>query len=166
MNFPPQGQLRPPDVEQVNKSHGRIEKRELWLVDSPEVGQYLADEFDWPGLNCCGWIRRSRRASIAATWQSQETTIWICSRPGDQLSPALVADALRGHWTIENGLFRVHDVSYNEDRLHARIIAPVLSQLRNTAINLIRREGFRYIPDAWRNFASRSDRGLSLLLQH
>lgn len=55
--------------------------------------------------------------------------------------------------------------SYDEDRLHARIIAPVLSQLRNTAINLIRREGFRYIPDAWRNFASRPDRGLSLLLK-
>lgn len=76
-----------------------------------------------------------------------------------------MADALRRHWTIENGLFRVRDVSYNEDRWHARIIAPVLSQFRNTAINLIRREGFRYIPDAWRTFASRPDRGLSLLLK-
>jgi len=150
---------------QINKGHGRLEKRELWLVDSPEVGQYLAAYFDWPGLKCCGWIRRSRRPTTASTWHSQETEIWVCSRSAEQLSPALVAHALRRHWTIENGLFRVRDVSYDEDRLHARIIAPVLSQLRNTAINLIRREGFRYIPEAWRNFASRPDRGLSLLLK-
>lgn len=137
----------------------------MWLVDSPELGQYLAAYFDWPGLQCCGWIRRSRRPSTASTWHSQETEIWICSRAADQLSPALVANALRYHWTIENGLFRVRDVSYNEDRSPARIIAPVLSQLRNAAINLIRREGYRYIPDGWRDLASRTDRGLSLLFK-
>ena len=142
-----------------------MEKREVWLVDSPELGQYLAAYFDWPGLQCCGWIRRSRRPSTASTWHSQETEIWICSRAADQLSPALVANALRHHWTIENGLFRVRDVSYNEDRSSARIIAPVLSQLRNAAINLIRREGYPYIPDGWRDLASRTDRGLSLLFK-
>ena len=41
---------RPPDEVEVTKGHGRLEKRELWWVESEELGQYLEQEYDWPGL--------------------------------------------------------------------------------------------------------------------
>ncbi|MGC8879850.1 MAG: hypothetical protein ACP5R2_11565 [Anaerolineae bacterium] len=39
-----------------------------------------------------------------------------------------------------------------------------LSNLRTVALNLIRRLGFRFIPDGWRVLAAQPDRGLSLPL--
>lgn len=50
-----------PDDVMVNKGHGRIERRELWWVEARELGSYLAQEYDWPGVTACGWIRRVRR---------------------------------------------------------------------------------------------------------
>lgn len=45
---------------------------------------------------------------------------------------------LRQHWAIENGVFRVRDVTYDEDRLHDRKIGLGLSSIRNAAITLLR----------------------------
>lgn len=74
-----------------------------------------------------------------------------------------IAQALRGHWVIENGIFRVRDVSYDEDRLHGRKIGRGLSSLRNVAINIIRYAGYPFVPDGWRDIASRTGFGLYLL---
>jgi hypothetical protein len=76
-----------------------------------------------------------------------------------------VAAYLRDHWAIENGVFRVRDVSYDEDRLHGRTIGLGLALIRNTAINLLRQQGYRFIPDGWRALASLPDRGLHLLVK-
>ncbi|MCK6628958.1 MAG: hypothetical protein L6R45_27735 [Anaerolineae bacterium] len=54
-------------------------------------------------------------------------------------------------------------MSYDEDRRHGRKITPALSLFRNLAINLLRQEGYTYIPDGWRDLASQPDRGLHLL---
>jgi hypothetical protein len=148
---------------EFSKGQGRIECREVWAVSSQELGRYLEQECDWPGLQLCGWIRRSRRKSGQSEWHSQETTVWVSSRSPENLSSTQVLTYLRGHWTIENGVFRVRDVSYDEDRLHGRKIAPALSLFRNIAINLLRQEGYAYIPDGWRDLASKPDRGLHLL---
>lgn len=132
-------------------------------MPSQELGVYLQQEFNWPGLQLSGWIRRSRRKSGQTAWQSQEMTVWVSSRSPEHLAAAEVLTYLRGHWTIENSVFRVRDVSYDEDRLHGRKIAPALSLFRNVAINLLRQEGYAYIPDGWRALASKPDRGLHLL---
>jgi hypothetical protein len=50
----------------------------------------------------------------------------------------------------------------DQDRLHGRAIGFSLSALRDAAINLIRRAGFHYIPDAKRFLPARSDLGLAL----
>lgn len=163
--FPPQGHLPPAEAIEFSKGHGRIECREVWTVASAELGQYLAQEFGWPGLQLSGLIRRSRRKSCQSKWHSQETTLWVSSRSCEHLSAPQVLTYLRRHWTIENGIFRVRDVSYDEDRLHGRKIAPALSLFRNVAINLLRQEGYAYIPDGWRDLASKPDRGLHLLFK-
>jgi len=161
--FSPLGQERPPDDVRGNKSNGREECREVWLVDGQEMTAHLARGFGWPGLRLCGRIRRSRKPLRAAVWQHQETHTWISSLSAEQVTAKDIGDALRGHWTVENGIFWVRDVSYSEDRLHGRKIAQSLSSLRNTAINIIRHERYPFIPDGWRDIASRPGLGLYLL---
>jgi hypothetical protein len=135
----------------------------VWLVDSREMRPYLEQELDWPGARLSGRIRRSRRSTHATAWESQETYIWISSLPIERVCPREINELLRGYWAVENGLFRVRDVSYDEDRLHGRCIGPTLSSIRNIAISIIRRQLYRYIPDGWRDIASHHDHGLHLL---
>jgi hypothetical protein len=58
----------------------------------------------------------------------------------------------RGHWTIENRLHWVRDVTFDEDRCRIRkgAGAQVMASLRNLAISLLRIAGARYIPSALR----------------
>ena len=135
----------------------------MWLEDGRELGAYLATASDWPGVQLGGRIRRSRRHLGEEAWASQKSHWWVSS-----LSPAPhraehVAQLLRDHWTIENGVFRVRDVSYDEDRLHGCQIGYGLSMVRNVAITLIRGAGYLYIPDGWRDIVCRPDQGLSFL---
>jgi len=149
----------------VDKGHGRIERRELWVVPGQELGAYLEEDYDWPALCPCGLVRRYRRQNHQEEWESVETTLWIAGGhlPEPLPGPAQLQASLRHHWTIENGVFYVRDVSMDEDRLHGRRIGFALSALRNGAINIIRRLGFLYIPDARRFLSARPDRGLPLL---
>lgn len=133
-------------------------------MDAQELEAYLQQEFGWKQVRLVGRIRRSRRRTQDRDWQNQETTTWIGSLPAQQTSPQATALALRHHWTIENGLFYVRDVSYGEDRSHARIIAFPLSEIRNLAISLIRHAGFPFMTDAWCDLSARPDFGFSLLL--
>jgi hypothetical protein len=140
-----------------------VECREVWLVDSREMGPYLQQELDWPGVRLSGHVRRSRRPLGQEEWESQETYTWVSSLPMERVSGRTINQFLRGYWAVENALFRVRDVSYDEDRLHGRRIGPCLSSLRNVAISIIRRQAYRYVPDGWRDIASQRDTGLHLL---
>jgi hypothetical protein len=140
-----------------------VECREVWLVNSRALGPYLEQELDWPGVQLSGRVRRSRRPLDQTAWESQETYIWVSSLAIEHVTPRTINQLLRGYWAVENGLFRVRDVSYDEDRLHGRLIGPGLSSLRNIAISTIRRQAYRYIPDGWRDIASQRDAGLHLL---
>ena len=70
---------------------------------------------------------------------------------------------LRGHGCIENRVFWVLDVTYSEDRNPARGIGVALSQLRCISLNVIRRLGYRHVPDGHRAAAAQPDRGLAWL---
>jgi len=93
------------------------------------------------------WTRRSRRAIGATRWEEQQTHTWISSLSPEGVTAKEIARPLCGHWTVENSIFRVSDVSYDEDRLHGRKIAPAVSSLTNAAINIIRQAGYPFIPD-------------------
>jgi hypothetical protein len=159
------GDRRRPDHVQVNKGHGRIERRELWVTPAQELGDYLEQDFDWPGVRLCGLIRRYRRPWCQRDWTSVKTTLWIAGGNLRDPPPERLQAHLREHWTIENAVFYVRDVSYDEDRLHGRIIGFSLSALRNGAINIIRQAGFRFIPDARRFLPARPDLGLTFLFE-
>ena len=163
--FPPSGQRRKADSDHTNLGHGRIERREVWLVDAGELTDYLAREWGWYGVRLCGRIRRCRKRWTDCQWQVEEH-IWVSSLTAEAVTADDIADALRGHWGIENGVFYVRDVTYGEDRLHARKIAGALAAMRNTAISAIRLLGHRYVPDGRRCISASPDYGLSLLFEH
>jgi hypothetical protein len=138
----------------------------LWVVDSQEMTAYLAEEWQWRGMQLSGRIRRSRWTGSPEGEHSQETWTWVSSLSPAVGTPERIAQELRGHWAVENGIFRVRDVTYDEDRLHGRKIGHSLAMLRNAAITLIRREGYPYIPDGWRDIAVQNDHGFHLLTKN
>jgi hypothetical protein len=155
---------RAPDHVQVDKGHGRVERREVWAVPAGELGAYLQADYDWPSVQWMGQIQRYRRFLRQTEWESVKTTLWIAGGKNlPPLSPEQIQQLLRRHWVIENGVFHVRDVTYSEDRLHGRRIGLPLSVLRNSAINLIRHAGFQYVIDARRYLPSLTDIGLSWL---
>ena len=135
------------------------------MVNALELAPYIQKELGWQKMRLVGKIRCSRKRTRDTQWRSQETTTWVSSLDPTGLTPKQVAAALRHHWTIENGIFYVRDVSYGEDRSHARLIGEVMSEIRNLAISIIRREAYPYMTDAWADISNQSDLGFSLLMK-
>ena len=71
----------------------------------------------------------------------------------------------RGHWTIENGLHYVRDVSFGEDAGHAAAgsTARALASVRNALLFVFRRAGWRFVPDALAHYGASVRRALSLV---
>jgi hypothetical protein len=71
----------------------------------------------------------------------------------------------RGHWSIENRLHWVRDVTFDEDRSQVRkgMGAQVMASLRNLAISLLRMAGARYIAPALRHCARLGSQVLRLI---
>lgn len=84
--------------------------------------------------------------------QHCETVYGITSLSPQQADPARVLELTRAHWTIENRLHWVRDVTFDEDRCRIRkgAGARVMASLRNLAISLLRMAGARYIAPALR----------------
>jgi hypothetical protein len=82
-----------------------------------------------------------------------------------QASPARLADLLRGHWAIENGLHYVRDVTFSEDASQVRTgTAPqVMATLRNLAIGALSRAGPVNLAAALRHHARDPKRPLVTL---
>lgn len=84
--------------------------------------------------------------------RSIETVYGVTSlSPGKADANRLLALA-RGHWSIENRLHWVRDVTFDEDRCRIRkgFGAQNMAFIRNLAISILRMAGARYIPEALR----------------
>lgn len=147
------GGRRPADWVEVEKGHGRLERREIWVEPAEELGEYLEREWGWVGLTCCGRVRRWR-CRLDGSMEEVEEHTWAASVPAELATPRRILGWLRGHWSVENRVFRVRDVSYQEDRLHGRKIGLALAHLRDGAINVIRGLHHRYMVDAWRELSA------------
>jgi len=82
----------------------------------------------------------------------RETVYGITSLLPAQASPAQLLALVRAHWTIENRLHWVRDVTFDEDRSQIRRGAgpQVMATLRNLAISLLRLAGAPLIAPALR----------------
>jgi predicted transposase YbfD/YdcC len=115
------------------KGHGRNDERCYVLAKIPPDFP-LKDQ--WPGIKAVGMAVRVTEKSDGTT--SGDTRYFISSR---FLSGKRFAQAVRGHWGIENSLHWVLDVTFDEDqsRTRERRMADNLSWLRRFAISLLKR---------------------------
>ena len=106
------------------------------------VGIDVIDHHAWPGLRSVVCVESQR--SVAGQ-TSYERRFYITSLGA--LNPTRVAEAVRGHWGIENRLHWCLDVSFGEDQSRIRLghSAENYSRLRRLAINLLRRDSTRKI---------------------
>jgi len=120
-----------------DKGHGRIEARTVSVIK--EVG-WLDGERRFPGElrlpHAATLIRVQSRAELSDRSRF-ETRYYISSA---QLSAKLAAQAVRGHWGIENQLHWTLDVVFAEDqsRLRKGHGARNMAVVRHFAINLVR----------------------------
>jgi predicted transposase YbfD/YdcC len=82
-----------------------------------------------------------------------------------QASPARLADYLRGHWAIENGLHHVRDVTFAEDASQLRTGSGphTMACLRNLVIGVLSRAGPVNLAAALRHHARDPARPLATL---
>lgn len=126
----------------VEAGHGRCERRDVQRITKvhPRLG--------FPHARRVAKITRCvvrTGAHIAAL----ESAYGISSLP-EQTTAAQVAALVRGHWSIENRLHWVRDVTDDEDRSTVRTgtLAAVMATLRNVALGLLRTAGAHNIAAA------------------
>ena len=89
----------------------------------------------------------------------------ITSLPATVAIPQRLLKLKRGHWTIENGLHYVKDVTLGEDRstVHTDNGPKIMAALRNTAVSLLRRAGFSTIAARMRYNCGHPEAALQVL---
>ena len=121
----------------IDKGHGRIEARRVAVsreVDWLSAERRFPGELRLPGVACI--LRVETEARLAERTRS-DTRYFISSAP---LTARQAADAVRGHWAIENRLHWVLDVTFGDDqsRLRKGHGARNMATVRHFALNLVR----------------------------
>lgn len=119
--------------ETTEKGHGRVESRRYWITDQID---WLEQKKDWSGLKSIGFVESERHINGKT---SRETRCFICSIKPDARK---FAQAVRQHWSIENNLHWQLDITFDEDKLRARInnAAQNMSILRRMVLNTLKKE--------------------------
>jgi predicted transposase YbfD/YdcC len=136
--------------------HGRVELRTLKAV--------TVNHFCLPHAAQVLQVTRKTRDLGTRPWRTV-TVYAITSLSHAQASPARLADLIRGHWTIENGLHWVRDVTFAGDSSQARTgTGPqVMACLRNLTIGVLSRAGPVNLAAALRHHARDPRRPLATL---
>jgi predicted transposase YbfD/YdcC len=139
-----------------DRGHGRIEIRTLKAVSVRHFGFPHAAQV----------LQVTRKVCDLATRKWHTVVVYaITSLSFQQARPARLADLIRRHWSIENGLHWVRDVTFAEDASQLRTgTAPqVMSSLRNLAIGVLSRAGPVNLAAALRGHARDPARPLATL---
>jgi predicted transposase YbfD/YdcC len=117
-----------------DRAHGRVELRTLKAVS--------VNHFGFPHVAQVIQVTRKTRDLGTRRWRTV-VVYAITSLTHAQAGPARLADLLRGHWMIENGLHYVRDVTFAEDasQLRTGTGPQVMACLRNLAIGALSRAG-------------------------
>lgn len=142
----------------VDKAHGRLELREV--TRSTALHGYL----DWPGVAQVA-RRYSRCVHVKTGVVTTETSYAVTSLPPQEVGPEQLAQLWRGHWTIENRVFHVRDVTMAEDlcQVHAGESARALAALRGAILSLLRFHKWHSIAAAFRHYHQRPVEALHLI---
>ncbi len=98
----------------VDKGHGRVERRECWVITDQDCLDYLAPQGQWPQLKAAVRVVGHRQTAEGSASQPR---YYISSLTGS--AEQLLAD-VRSHRSIENSLHWTLDVSFREDQCRVR----------------------------------------------
>jgi len=140
------------------KGHGRLETRTLTC--SAGLGDYLG----WPGakqvaMRCC------QRVDTKSGKVTCEITYVVTSLGRQQAGAQRLEGFWRGHWTIENKVHYVRDVTLAEDRcqMHKGNAPRALAALKNALLTALRHCGWTNIAAALRYYGAFACRALAFL---
>jgi predicted transposase YbfD/YdcC len=139
-----------------DRGHGRVELRTLKAV--------TVNRFGFPHAAQVIQVTRKTRQLGTRRWRT--VTIYaITSLTFARASPARLADYIRGHWAIENGLHYLRDTTFAEDGSQVRTGASpqVMACLRNLAIGALCGAGPINLAAALRHHARDPARPLTTL---
>src|SRR3954452_16679444 len=121
-----------PAFDAFDDSHGRLARRRVFV--SPAAAE-LEPLHEWPDLRTLLAVETIRSVNGIDKIET-EIRYFLTSCDDD---PAVLAQAIRRHWSIENALHWVLDVSFREDdsRVRHRTAARNLALLRKIALNLV-----------------------------
>lgn len=138
--------------------HGRHESRSIKTCG-------IADELGgiaFPHARLALRVHRRRRQT--GRRESRETVYAVTSLDAHQATPAELAAAVRGHWTVE-ALHHVRDVTFTEDAstVHTGTGPRAMATFRNLAIGLLKALGAGNIAKTTRAIRDQPERALPLL---
>jgi predicted transposase YbfD/YdcC len=102
-----------PMFDAFDESHGRLVRRRVFV--SPTVGA-LEPLRDWPGLRAVLAVEAIR--GVTGTGKIEAEIRYFLTSCGDD--PAVLVQAIRRHWSIENALHWLLDVTFREDDSRVR----------------------------------------------
>jgi predicted transposase YbfD/YdcC len=136
----------------VDVGHGRRERRTIQVMDAPEglgfpgaAQVFLLERYVTRTVR-----RRAKKGSRKykkVQVQSAVAVLGITSLSAREAGPEHLATYVRGHWSIENKIHWVRDVTFREDasQVKTRSRFRIMATLRNLAIGLIRQAGYTKI---------------------
>ena len=153
-----EGLLRLPEqhAQTTEKAHGRLDIRSI------RVSSELKGYSDWPGLEQVFEIRRGFQSK--GEWH-EALRYGVTSLPATICIPERLLQLKRGHWTIENALHYVKDVTMGEDKstVHRDNGPKIMAALRNTVVSLLRHAGFSTIAARLRYNSTHPEAALKVL---
>ena len=142
----------------ISKGHGRLETRHLTCTS--ELDGYLT----WPGVRQV--LRRTCERIMLKTGEvTRSVSYGLTSLGPEEATPAEIAQLWRGHWTIENRVHSVRDVTMGEDgcQVHTGHAPQALAALRNAVLVLVRKTGWKNVADALRYYQNHVGKALELI---
>lgn len=133
-----------------DRGHGRTERRTIRVAP--------ADDSLFPGARQVFRLRRDT-GDLDGVWTTKHIVFGVVSMPPNLASPENINYYERAHWTVENRLHWVRDVTFHEDNSQLRTAtAPrALATLRNLTISTFRLAGRANIAHARRDLLNHND---------
>jgi len=145
--------------EQVEKGHGRRERRQI--LTTTDLNDYFYHT--WGDI---GQVFRLQRERKTAEKSSVEVVYGLTTLSCEHCSPQRLLQLIRDHWAVENRLHWRRDATLGEDDCGVRVpaVAQMLAVLNSLILALMDLHQVPNVARQLRRFASHPDEALAWLL--
>lgn len=155
--------------QMMDTGHGRREKRTIQVMDAPaDLGFPHAAQVFLVERYTTRTVRKRTKGSRKYKKVKVATAVavlGITSLSSREAAPEHLATYVRGHWSIENKIHWVRDVTFREDASQVKTASRfrVMATFRNLVIGLIRQAGYTKIASTIRKIRNSPHALLTIL---